>query len=407
VITPQDVSAARKRLGAQLAGLRHAAGHSQSALATKVTTSRSSVANIECGLQLGTRDFWQRCDDVRDADGALVRGYDQCCHLEARRRRQEAESAVAVPTVAETTPAHVDPELALHWLRMLTVLTGSHNLFGPRQIHDAVCRESAIIRRYREDAHGEIKTALFAVEARWAEFASWTGDNAGDRQGAAHWLERGLALARHAGDRGLVAYALMRQAQQAADRLDGRRAAALAGSAGSAAALTDRDRALCAVRQAQGHALAGDRTAAGTAIKTAYQLVARADEAAQDDDPATIGRHCVRGYVQAHEAYCELRLGHAASSALLMEATLGGWPSDYRQDESLFRAWLALAYAVDNRPDEAAAEGTRALTLACSSWSARTLRALAQLDTRLATHTGLAEASRFRTSYSLLAATRM
>ena len=56
----------------------------------------------------------------------------------------------------------------------------------------------AVIRRYRSEARGAVKTGLLAVEAWWAEFASWTADNVGDRLAAAFWLDRALALARRA-----------------------------------------------------------------------------------------------------------------------------------------------------------------------------------------------------------------
>jgi len=292
----------------------------------------------------------------------------------------------------------------LHWTGVLGVLAASHNLFGPRQIHGAACRESAVIRRYRREALGGVKTGLLGVEARWAEFASWTADNVGDRQAAAFWLDRALTLARRAGDGPLAAYVFMRQAQQAADRLDGVRAAGLAETAGATAALTDRDRALCAIRQAQGHALGANRGACAAAIKTAYRLVACADDTGVDEDPTTIGRHCGRPYVQAHEAYCQLRLGHPTGAVRILEEILVVWPADYRQDEGLARAWLALSYAAASRPAEAGVEGSRALALTAITSSARTMRALGELDARLAIASGPAEVRHFRAAFSIAAA---
>jgi hypothetical protein len=95
---------------------------------------------------------------------------------------------------------------------------------------------------------------------------------------------------------------------------------------------------LCAIRQAQGR----DRAACAAAIKTAYRLVARADNTAADADPDTIGQHCTRPYVQAHEAHCELRLGRPNDAVRILEEILPAWPADYRQDGGLARAWLAL-----------------------------------------------------------------
>ncbi|GEM_PF-5347987 len=408
---PTDAFAARRALGAQLAAFRDAAGLTQHDLAPLVDYGRSTVGSVEIGKQRVPRRFWMRCDEVFDSGGVLTEGYDRIEAMERETaqtvaRDLEQASSTALARRMPQAPTDVDPDLVLHWTGMLRVLTASHNLFGPRQIHDAVRRESAIIRRYRHEALGELKTGLLGVEARWAEFSSWTADNVGDRQAAAYWLDRALSLARRAGERALAAYVVMRQAQQAADRLDGSRAATLAEAAGAAADLTDRDRALCAIRRAQGHALSGDRDACAAAMKAAYRLVERADDTGVDEDPDTIGRHCVLAYVQAHEAYCRLRLGHAAHAVRIFEEILPVWPAEYRQDEGLARAWLALAYAAANRPADAGAEGSRALALTTSAWSTRTLRALGRLDARLAITSGPAEVIQFRTAFSIAAATQ-
>ena len=410
VVESTDALVARRALGRQLAALRDAAGLTQHDLAPLVGYGRSTVGTVEIGKQRVPRRFWLRCDEIFATGGVLTEEYDRIEALErdaARATARGLEDGRSADRAGDTPWARVDvdPDLVLHWTGMLRVLAASHNLFGPRQIHDAVCRESAVIRRYRREALGGVKTGLLGVEARWAEFASWTADNVGDRQAAAFWLDRALTLGRRADDGRLVAYVFMRQAQQAADHLDGARAAGLAETAGATAALTDRDRALCAIRQAQGHALGANRDACSAAIKTAYRLVARADDSGVDEDPDTIGRHCGRPYVHAHEAHCQLRLGHPADAIRILEEILTGWPADYRQDESLARAWLALSYAAANRPAEAGFEGGQALALTTATWSARTMRALGQLDARLAIASGTAEVGQFRTAFSIAAAT--
>jgi len=405
-----DTLAARRALGARLARLRTAAGLTQHDLAPLVGYGRSTVGNVEIGKQRVPRRFWLRCDEILATGGGLTEAYDEVEAKEREAAQTEARShdhasaGRGVPAMPRS-PGDVDPDLVLHWTGLLRVMDSSHNLFGPRQIHDAACRESAVIRRYRREALGSVKTGLLAVEAWWAEFASWTADNVGDRHAAVFWLDRALALARQAGNARMTAYVFMRQAQQAADRRDGPRAVGLADTAASTAALTRRDRALCAIRRAQGHALETDRGACAAAIKTAYQLVAQADDTGIDEDPDTIGRHCVLAYVQAHEAYCHLRLGHPADAVHILEEILTKWPANYRQDEGLARAWLALSYAQAKRPAEAALEGSRALALTTTTtWSARTLRALDQLDTRLATSPGPAEVAHFRTAFAVAAA---
>ncbi|MEQ4300377.1 helix-turn-helix domain-containing protein [Plantactinospora sp. B6F1] len=456
MIDPQQVQDAKRAVGAKLAERRNSHGLTQAALAARVHSTRSTVAGVERGQQVVDRIFWQRCERLLGAGGELLAGYDEYRRLKQRHDQEKVDAGqrarwgeverdsppalgdvltgtgrepfpdgrVAWPTATSSGLAAwpvgrsegwgsvglghasvgVDPVLALHWTEMLRLLAVSHNMFGSRQVYDAVCRESAVIRRYRDEASDDVKQRLLAVEARWAEFGSWTADNLGDATAATHWLDQALRLARRVGDKRMAAYVLMRQAQQAADRLDGAQAAALAGTAETFVSLTDRDRALCLIRQAQGHALRGDQSRSLVAIKAAHRLIDRAADVGADDSD-TIGRHCTLAYLRAHEGYCLLRLGRAEAAVRALEEVLAGWPVDYRQDEALTRAWLALSYVTSGRLVEAGTEGSRALTLTAATSSARAMRTLNQLHTRLAGRTTAVEVVGFRNAFSLVATT--
>ncbi|WP_433527923.1 helix-turn-helix domain-containing protein [Micromonospora sp. CA-263727] len=69
-------------------------------------------------------------------------------------------------------------------------------------------------------AEGETLRELRRVEARWAEFASWTADNLGDARDASYWLRHALSLSHQADDDQMISYVLMRQAQHAVERRD-------------------------------------------------------------------------------------------------------------------------------------------------------------------------------------------
>src|SRR5262249_1963841 len=73
-----DTRAARRALGAQLAALREAAGLTQHALAPLVGYGRSTVGNVEVGLQRVPRSFWVRCDEVFATAGQLTEGWATC-----------------------------------------------------------------------------------------------------------------------------------------------------------------------------------------------------------------------------------------------------------------------------------------------------------------------------------------
>jgi transcriptional regulator with XRE-family HTH domain len=300
--------------------------------------------------------------------------------------------------------ACVDPGLIPHWSGLLRILSVSHNAFGPHRIHGTVTREMGVIRDHRLRADAPVRKGLLRVEACWAEFASWTAENLGSGEDAAFWLGHSLDLARQAGDAPMQAYVLMRQAQRAAERRDAQGARDLAAGARAIETASERDRALSAVRLAHGHALAGDSRLCSKALQAAHQLVEHAEDCGANDDPATIGHHCIPAYVQAHEAYCLLLLGRPAEATPRLREALVSWPTDFRQDAQLARAWLALAYAADGRLAEAAAEGTSVLASTATGGSARVLRALQTLDRRLATGTGSpTEVTQFRSALALTA----
>lgn len=83
---PQVVREARRALGQKLAGYRQAKPLSQQGLADLTAYGRSSVANVEAGLQSVNRAFWESADSELDAEGELLRGYDK---LEALRRAHQ------------------------------------------------------------------------------------------------------------------------------------------------------------------------------------------------------------------------------------------------------------------------------------------------------------------------------
>ncbi|MFI7209288.1 helix-turn-helix domain-containing protein [Micromonospora aurantiaca (nom. illeg.)] len=450
MVDSDEIKNAWRDLGRTLAQLRVAAGHTQHGFAGLVQYGRSSVANTETGRQQPDRAFWVRCDMVLQTGGALVKEYDAIVALARQQRRASAlraaarstpvrpqaeasrddratdrqsdEARVGLSALAPDLPelssepeddaqpdeirassttnnlGPVNPALAPHWMAMLRILAASHHAFGPRRIHDVARGELAIIHHHGARAEGQTLRELQRVEARWAEFASWTADNLGDGRDASYWLRRALSLSRDAGDDQMVSYVLMRQAQRAAERRDIGKALALAQASTRSLSLAARDRALCAVRQAQANALAGKSAECWAALQNAQQFV----EAAEDhDDPEAIGQHCGPAYVIAHVGQCHLLLGKSDHAVAILEEVLHAWPGAYRQDEGMTRTWLATAYALLGRIDEAAEEADKVLALAAEAGSMRLTQALRRVDTELAAHQSQPFVQRFRARYAL------
>lgn len=111
VADPQAVRTARRDLGQQLATLRKAKQLSQHDLADQTTYSRSSIANIETGLQPVNRAFWEAVDSLLGAEEELVRGYDA---VEDLRRAHPRPARRTTQTQLEDSRANIaseDPDL--------------------------------------------------------------------------------------------------------------------------------------------------------------------------------------------------------------------------------------------------------------------------------------------------------
>ncbi len=90
MIAPEAITKAKHALGRQLAAYRDAAGLKQQELAPKIHYGRSTIANVETGRQTGSRMFWERCDQALDAQGALLRAYED---LKTLTRERQADVA--------------------------------------------------------------------------------------------------------------------------------------------------------------------------------------------------------------------------------------------------------------------------------------------------------------------------
>lgn len=104
---PTTVTGARRELGAKLAELRDRGDFTQVRLAASVGYSRSTIANVEGGRQSVGRPFWEACDRVLAARGALVTAYGRVRELQRQRHRETASVHLSDPPEEETAAADV------------------------------------------------------------------------------------------------------------------------------------------------------------------------------------------------------------------------------------------------------------------------------------------------------------
>ena len=306
----------------------------------------------------------------------------------SRRSLLGAGAGAVVGLNATTAPAaarEIDPELASHWMKLLSVLGRHDSIVGPHDVLGAVRHELGLIARHRQVACGELRAQLIGVESRWAWFASWLSHDSGDWHRRDVWGERAMQLARAADDREMVAWVLLWQSQWAAMRYDLPRAIALADAARRTPGTTDKIRAVCTLREAHGHALADDRASCERSLAEAHARFERAAPSADAMPSDNLGRQDLDSppCILAYEARCWLEL-RPQRAIRTLEDVLRLWPSDRARGRGIQQARLALACEATGELDRAAAEGMTALDIARVTRSDITMRELKRLDRRLA-----------------------
>jgi hypothetical protein len=298
----------------------------------------------------------------------------------SRRSLLGAGVGAAIGLNATTAPAatrEIDPELVSHWSRLLRVLGCHDAMFGPHEVLDTVRREIDLIALHRRVARGALHVRLLSVESRWAWLASWLSNDTGDWHGRDSWADRSLQLAQEAGDADMVAWSLVWQSRWAAMGHDARRAIALAEAAQRTPGAAEKIRGLGALKEAHGHAVAGDVVACEHQLAEAHRRLNRGDPLKLSED---LGRRddSAAPYVPADEARCWLVL-RPQKAVTMLEGALRAWPRDRTRGLGVQQARLALACAPDDL-DRAASEGMKALDMARATKSDMTMRELKRLD---------------------------
>jgi hypothetical protein len=265
-------------------------------------------------------------------------------------------------------------------MKLLGVLGRHDAVFGAHDVLPAVRREIELIAAHREVAQGQLRTELYRVESRWAEFACWLSNDAGDVRGREYWADRALRLAQEAGYSDMIAWILLRRSRWAVEERDAERAIALAGAARRTSVASGHIRALCSLKEAHGHAVANAAAACERELASAHDVLSRTDAS---EPGFSIGRLPTSPYLVAAEARCWLWL-RPRRAVTAFEDVLRLLPHDRTRSRGIQRARLAQACAAAGDPERAAAEGIKAMAIVRTTRSDLTMRELARLDHKLA-----------------------
>ena len=165
---PPELVAMRLALGQQLAALREAAEIVQQQIGHKTGYSRSSVAHAESGRQLLTREFWKTADDLLQADGALLAGYEQVRVAKEEHEARSREAALA--------KAYAEAQAHAQALRATTTPTEAQNgngLAGPTGQEVVASLVAAVDAELAGGLAGPLLYVAFLSSSTQAVRAEW------------------------------------------------------------------------------------------------------------------------------------------------------------------------------------------------------------------------------------------
>ncbi|AXU16817.1 helix-turn-helix domain-containing protein [Streptomyces clavuligerus] len=265
-----------------------------------------------------------------------------------------------------------------HLRRTRRLLIDNDNLLGPRHAIGAVRDHIQVIQELRRDAKGVDRRDLMELQTQYGELLSWLYQDLGNPQAASYWLDRAMQWSTTVGDADLSTYVMARKAQLAGDTADLIDVVDLAEAAHRMARPRSRLAAVARTYEAYGHALRGDADESERAIDDVRNAL---DGAAAD--PTPWGVWLTASYVEIHRAQSLEALGKHDQAAEAFGVAIRLMPDGYHRDRGVYIARQAVALAGARAPEQAAALGMHALTVAEDTGSGRITNELIRLDKAL------------------------
>ncbi|MGH3937875.1 MAG: helix-turn-helix domain-containing protein [Pseudonocardiaceae bacterium] len=360
--------------GTELRRRRVAAGLSLGALAKRVHYSKGHLSKVESGQKPASTELARLCDAELGADGKLIdllpaarSGSDGAAPSDVSDPHDDETWVVGVgnrggyfapvnggdPRAGTTTTAlsmtfnsrvRAAAETALglflvrfHEARRLGQVAGAGAVLP------LVIMETKALQTLADHAPPEEQVALFQLAARYAEFAGWIAQEAGDDR-MAWWLtEKAVRMASAAGDPSLRTYALVRRADIALHQDDALSTIEMASRAQQHSGISARVGGLAAQREAQGHALAGNQNACLHALERSAVLLAEA--AAGPQDGPVLGTAHTPDLAALIRGWCLHELGRPAQAAEILDRGIVRFPPGAHRARVRYEARAALAYA--------------------------------------------------------------
>ncbi|MEV8365504.1 helix-turn-helix domain-containing protein [Streptomyces niveus] len=389
--------------GSALRRARLEAGMTLIQLADRVHYSKGQLSKVERGHKPPAPELARLCDAALEAGGRLnavvtdkpradVAASDSSgdqvattSYGDAPPARRQVLTAGAASVFGTALPHHrPSTETAADG----TLLDASRTLFDqfrrlgqtapPGAVLPALGEQTRALRALAARSGSRTGNGLLILCARYAEFAGWMAQEAGQEQAALRWTEHAVELAQATGDSALASYALVRRGLISYYRGDASGTIALAQGVRSRR-LPSRVLGLAAQREAQGHALAGDYNACRRKLDHARGLLA--EDVANGSAPV-LGTTNLSDPVSMITGWCLLDLGRPRQAARVFDQEMARIPAHALRTRARYGARQALAHALDGEIDHAC-DLTRDLLSAAHTVGSATIA----LDLRRLSHT--------------------
>jgi transcriptional regulator with XRE-family HTH domain len=335
-----------------------AAGMSLATLAKELHYSKGYLSKIETGQSTASEQVARRADAALGAGGALAKMVDTETATEtpftqlrssvtpSRRDLLQFGGALLLPLAIPRGNAEAiteDSATAQFYREQFDQLRLRGQRSAPTIVLRSVVTEFWSLVELADAArHPTAQSHLRILAARYAEFAGWMAQEAGQRAVALEWTRWSAAVAQESGDPSLAAYAAVREAELAMYEHRGRQTVELARSVHRYPDVSSRIRGLAAHREAQGHALLGDYRACQAALDQAEQLLN--EPAPAGPGGPTLGSTTVQDLGLAVSGWCMYDLGRPKLATESLERVLARTTPAGLRAQALYGARLALAY---------------------------------------------------------------
>jgi transcriptional regulator with XRE-family HTH domain len=234
-----------------------------------------------------------------------------------------------------------------------TMLEQARNLgqtASPGVVLPTAIAQTHALRALALQAPASLRDDFLVLGARFAEYAGWMAQEAGDPQGALWWTAKAVDMAAAGGDHDLAVYALVRRALVTLYREDAPQTIELARQAQVRKDVPRRIRGLAAQREAQGHALACDYDACMRSLDEARELLGGGSDR---PEASVLGTTNLTDPVSMVTGWCLYELGQPKQASEILDREVARIPPRALRSRARYGVRQALAHAAAGEVERA------------------------------------------------------